>query len=51
MVHIRQLGSNNAFDATKMKDEELGQLLETLAIEAKTRIQTRRKELNNTKKE
>ena len=38
-------------DPTKLKDGELGQLLKTLAIEAKTRIQTRRKELDNTEKE
>ena len=50
MVHINQLGST-AVDATKLKDGELGQLLETLAIEAKTRSHTRRKELNDTEKE
>ena len=51
MVHISQLGSTTTVDATKLKDGELGQLLETLAIEAKTRSQTRRKELNDTKRE
>ena len=51
MVHISQLGSTTAVDATKMKDGELGQLLETLAIEAKTRSQTRCKELDDTEKE
>ena len=51
MVHISPLGSTTAVDATKMKSKELGQLLETLAIKAKTRSQTRRKELDDTKKE
>ena len=51
MVHISQLGSATAVDATKLKDGELGQLLETLAIEAKKRIQNRHKELNNNEKE
>ena len=35
MVQISQLGSTTVVDATKLKDRELGQLLETLAIEAK----------------
>ena len=47
MVHISQLGSTTAVDATKLKDGELGQLLESLAIEAKTRSQIIRKELND----
>ena len=51
MVHISQLGSTTAVDATKLKDGELGQLLETLAIEAKTRSQTRCKDLDDTEKE
>ena len=51
MVHIIQLGSTTAVDATKLKDRELGQLLETLAIEAKTRSLTRHKELDDTEKE
>ena len=51
MVHISQLGSTTAVDATKLKDAELGQLLETLAIEAKTRSQQRRKEIDNNEKE
>ena len=51
MVHTSQRGSITIVDATKLKDGELGQLLETLAIEAKTRSQTRRKEVNDTKKE
>ena len=38
-------------DATKLKYAELGQLLETLEIEAKTRSQQRRKELDNNEKE
>ena len=38
-------------DATKLKDADLGQLLETLAIEAKTRSQQRHKELDNNEKE
>ena len=51
MVHISQLGSTTAVDATKLKDAELGQLLETLAVEAKTRSQHRREELDNKEKE
>ena len=51
MVHIIQLGSTTAVDSTKLKDGELGQLLETLTIEEKTRSQTRRKELDDTEKE
>ena len=50
-VHISQLGSTTAVDATKLKDGELGKLLKSLAIEVKTRSQTRRKELDNTEKE
>ena len=51
MVHISQLGSTTEVHATKLKDGELGQLLETLAIEAKTRSQTRRKELDDIERE
>ena len=51
MVHISQLGLTTAVDTTKIKYGELGQLLETLAIEEKIRSQTRRKELDDTKKE
>ena len=51
MVHISQLGSTTVVNANKLKDAELGQLLETLAIEAKTRSQQRRKELDNNEKE
>ena len=51
MVHISQLQSPTTVDATNLKDAELGQLLETLAIEAKTRSQQRRKELDNNEKE
>ena len=51
MVHISQLGSTTAVDATKLRDGELEQLLETLEIEEKTRIQNRRKELDNNEKE
>ena len=51
MVHISQLGLTTAVDATKLKDGELGQLLETLAIEVKTRIQTRCKELDDNERE
>ena len=51
MVHISQLGSTSAVDATKLKDGELGQLLERLAIEAKTRSQSRRKELDDNERE
>ena len=51
MAHISQLGSTTAVDATKLRDGELGQLLETLAIEAKTRSHIRRQHLNNSKNE
>ena len=51
MVHISQLGSTTAVDGTKLKDEELGQLLENLATKAKKRSQARRKELDDTEKE
>ena len=51
MVHISQLGSTIAVDTTKLRDGELEQLLETLATEAKTRIQTRRQELDDNKNE
>ena len=51
MVHISQLGSTTAVDATKLKDRELGQLLETLATEAKTRSQIRHKKLDDIENE
>lgn len=51
MVHISQLGLTTVVNATKLKDGELGQLLETLAIEAKARSHTRRKEIDDTEKE
>ena len=51
MVHISQLGSTTAVDATNLRDGELGQLLETLAIEAKTRSQNRRKDFDDNEKE
>ena len=51
MVHISQLGSTTVVDATKLKDGELGQLLETLAIEEKTRSQIRHRELDHIKNE
>ena len=38
-------------DATSLTDVELGQLLKTLAVKAKTRSQQRRKELDNKDKE
>ena len=51
MVHISQLGSTTTVDTTKIKDGELGKLLETLATEEKTRSQIRCKELDDTEKE
>ena len=51
MVYISQLGSTTAVDTTKLRNGELGQLLETLATEAKTRIHIRCKELDNSKNE
>ena len=50
-VHISQVGLTTAVDATKLKDGELGQILEILAIEAKTRSQSRRKELDDNERE
>ena len=47
MVHISQLGSITTVNTTKLKDGELGQLLETLATKAKTRSQIRCKELDD----
>ena len=51
MVHIRPLGSTTVVDTTKLRDEELGQLLETLATKSKTRIQIKHKELNEIENE
>ena len=51
MVHINLVGSTTMVDATKLRDLELEQLLEALAVEAKTRNQHRRKKLDNTEKE
>ena len=51
MVHISQLGLTIVVDTTKLRDRELGQLLETLATEAKTRIQIRHKELDDIENE
>ena len=51
VVHISQVGSTTAVDATKLRDGELGKLLETLAIKTKTRSQNRSKELDNNEKE
>ena len=51
MVHISQLGSTTTVNATKLRDGELGQLLETLATEEKTRSQIRWKHLDNSKNE
>ena len=51
MVHISKLGSTTVVDTTKLKDGELGQLLENLATEAKTRSQIRRKELDDIENE
>ena len=50
MVHISQLGSTTAVNPIKLRDGELGKLLESLEIEAKTRAQRRRKELDNNEK-
>ena len=51
MIHISQLGSTTTVDATKLRDRDLGQLLETLATEAKTRSQIKCKELDDIKNE
>ena len=51
MVHISQLGSTTIVDPTKLRDGELGKLLESLAIEAKTRSENRCRELDENKKE
>ena len=51
MVHINLLGSNTMVNETKLRDPELGQLLQALEVEANTRNQHRRKELDNKEKE
>ena len=51
MVHINLVGSTTAVDATKLRYPELEQLLEALAVKAKTRNQHRRKKLDNKEKE
>ena len=51
MVHISQLGLTTAVDTTKLGDGELGQLLETLVTEAKTRSHIRNKELDDIENE
>ena len=51
MIHLSQLGSTTIVDTTELRDGDIGQLLETLATEAVTRIQTRREQIDNTKKE
>ena len=50
MVHINLVGSTTTVDATKLRDLKLEKLLEALAVEAKTRNQHRRKELDNKEK-
>ena len=51
MVHISQLGSTTTVDPTKLRDGELGQLLESLAIKEKTRSQNKRREIDKNEKE
>ena len=51
MIHLNELGLTTTVDIVKLRDGELGQLLETLAIEAAIRSNTRREQLDNTKKE
>ena len=51
MIHLSHLRSTTVVDTTKLKDGELGQLLETLATEAKTRSQTRRQQVDDIKNE
>ena len=51
VIHLNQLGSTIAVDTTKLRDGELGQLLETLTTEATKRNQTRQEQLDSTKKE
>ena len=51
MIHLNQPGLTTAVDTAKLRDEELGQLLETLATEAARRNRTRREQLDSTKKE
>ena len=51
MVHINLVGPTTAGDATKLRDPNLEQLLEALAVEAKTRNQHRHNELDNKEKE
>ena len=51
MIHLNQLGSTIAVDTVKLRDGELGQLLETLTTEEATISWTRREHLNSIKKE
>ena len=51
MVHINILGSTTTINATKLMDPKLEQLLEALAVEAKTRNHHKHKELYNKEKE
>ena len=51
MIHLSQLGSTTAVDTMKLRDGELGQLLQTLTTETTTRNQTRREQLDNNNKE
>ena len=51
MIHLSQLGSTTTINTMKLRDGELGQLLKSLATETTTRIQTRREQLDSTKKE
>ena len=51
MVHISQLVSTTAVITTNLRDGELGQLLETLATEAKIISQIKQKQLDNSKNE
>ena len=51
MIHIIQLGLTSVVDTKKLRDGELGQLLETLTTEATTRSQPRREHIDINKKE
>ena len=51
VIHLNQLGSTTAVDTMKLRDGELGQILETLATDTAKRSQTRREQFDSTKKD
>ena len=51
VIHLNQLGSTTVVDTVKLRNGQLGQILESLAIEESTRSQSRWEQLDNIKKE